>query len=202
PIIIRAKESDAGKVIIKNTTLTLSGTYGVVTGLIFDNSMVQVSGNYNRVSRNVFRNGTGKDISAAISIHQGSYNRVDYNEIVDWQKRGIRVIPKGSKKGGKDDTSTQHNRIDHNYLHKFEGNQTNGTEGIQLGKGMNNTFVKLLTVVEYNLLDQVINDDEVVSIKSSENVVQFNTFINSDVTMQVRHGFSNQFISNINSSCL
>ncbi len=53
PITIRAQNQQ--QAIFQNSTFNLNGDYIVLKGFIFQNSKVTITGNHNRVARNLFR---------------------------------------------------------------------------------------------------------------------------------------------------
>src|SRR5262249_12603098 len=52
-------------------------------------------------------------------------------------------------------------------------------------------------VIEYNLFEKADGDSEAVSVKSSNNIVRYNTIINSRGTISLRHGWNNTVEGNI-----
>ena len=190
PITIRAE----GKVVFNDSVFTLEGAYAVLTGMIFDNGMVAVKGNYNRVTRNVFRNGapgynSSKLHSAVYTAGAAKYNRIDHNEVVKWQRRALRVI---NLKSGADG-----NRFDHNYLHDMTGVWGNSGEAFQVGLGPDDHPFTPRTIIEYNLVDGHELESEVLSLKSSGNVIRGNIFMNAPQgALTTRAGSHNIFINN------
>jgi hypothetical protein len=75
-----------------------------------------------------------------------------------------------------------YNRIDRNYLKNvpYPGGEVNGREGIQLGQlkelknGLDDHIIGR-SIVENNLLENVDYDPEVISVKTNENLIRFNT---------------------------
>ena len=124
PITIRAETP--GQAVFKGSVVTLRGQHGIVMGLVFANGQVTLPGDFNRVTRNVFKNGrpggNNSKLSSAVGV-SGSHNRIDHNEIAHWQRRGLRVLPHAN---------TKNNRFDHNYLHDFfRTGQTNSGDALQ-----------------------------------------------------------------------
>ena len=52
------------------------------------------------------------------------------------------------------------------------------------------------TIVEHNLFEDCDGDPEIVSIKSSDNIIRHNTFRGSYGTLSLRHGNRNKLESN------
>jgi hypothetical protein len=190
PITIRAD----GKVTFTDSVFTLKGSYAVLTGMTFDNGMVTVKGNYNRVTRNVFRNGKpgGNKSKLHSAIHTegpAQYNRIDHNEVVKWQRRAMRNTELANE--------TKGNRFDHNYLHEMQGGWGNAGEAFQVGTGPNHVQYSPETIIEYNLVDGHALESEILSLKSNNNIVRGNTFMNSPKgTVQTRTGSHNKIINN------
>ncbi len=188
PITIRA----GGNVTFKSSVFTLKGAYGVLTGMTFDNGMVTVEGNYNRVTRNVFKNGktTTSTLHSAVHTFRGAkYNRIDHNEVVNWQRRALRSINLR--------TETKGNRFDYNYVHKMLGERANSGEAFQVGTADKDTVFFPGTIFEYNLVDGHNIESEVVSLKANGNILRGNTFMNASTgNVNSRMGAKNEFINN------
>ena len=120
PIVVQAKQ---GSMPVFTGSFQLSGQYGILSGLRFQRGSVEVSGRFNRVSRNILDRSPGTAISLS-----GQNNRVDHNEIIAAGTWGIRVM------AGSRDGATHSNRVDRNYLHDMTGKKANAHEGIQLGQ--------------------------------------------------------------------
>ena len=190
PIIIRAANPRQARFI--SATLTVSGNYNVVSNLTFDDSGVNVTGDYNRITRNKFQNSAGA-LRAAVAVNRGNSNRIDHNEVVDYSTghRGFQIIPASTA-----NNTAKKNVIDRNYLHRSLGPSVNGADGIQLGTYSAHTYQELYTIVEYNLLEQWEIDGEMISNKSSNNIIRFNTLADSNANGPIRHGSHIDIISN------
>jgi Chondroitinase B len=190
PITVRAD----GNVTFKNSVFTLKGSYGVLTGMTFNNGMVTVIGDYNRVTANVFHNGqeggNNSKLHSAVHTEGGaSYNRIDHNEVVNWQRRAIRNTQLNSRTTG--------NRFDHNYIHNMKGAWGNSGEAFQVGTGPNDPHYAPKTIIEYNLLDGHNLEGEVLSLKANGNMIRGNTFMNaSKGNVQSRNAKDNTFMNN------
>jgi poly(beta-D-mannuronate) lyase len=75
----------------------------------------------------------------------------------------------------------------HNYFfnHAFSG--SNGGESIRAGLS-GRALSAAHSVIEYNLFEQANGDPEAISIKSSDNVIRYNTVRNSKGCLVFRHG--------------
>ena len=197
PIVVRAK--NRGKAVFNASLFIMNGHHSIIKGMIFDNGQVTVQGNHNRVSQNVFKNGKpgGNDarLNSAVRV-EGSNNRVDHNEVANWQRRGLRVVP---NKENSNQGKPKDNRIDHNYLHDFSrvGNdKSNAGDALQIGSNAKHTMIDTATIMDHNLVERAEADGELLSVKSSGSIIRFNTFRDSDATVQIRHGTNNKLIGN------
>jgi Chondroitinase B len=190
PIVISATKP--GQARITSATLTVSGNYTVVANLAFENSGVNVTGNYNRITGNKFQNNAGP-LRAAVAVNRGNNNRIDHNEVVDYGvgQRGFQIIPAS---GG--NNTAKNTVIDRNYLHRSLGQRKNGADGIQLGTYSAHAAQELHTIVEYNLIEQWEIDGEMISNKSSNNIIRFNTLADANATGPIRYGSHIDVISN------
>ncbi|WP_394359336.1 polysaccharide lyase 6 family protein [Amycolatopsis sp. SB7-3] len=78
-------------------------------------------------------------------------------------------------------------KVHHNYFanHKFTG--SNGGESIRFGLSHHQKY-SAGGVVEYNLFEKADGDSEAISVKSSDNVVRYNTIRDSRGFIVLRHG--------------
>jgi Chondroitinase B len=190
PIIIRA--ANARMATFVDASVTVAGNYTVIANLGFNNSGMKVTGDFNRITGNKFYNNAGI-FRAAVTVERGNRNRIDHNEVVDYNRphRGFRILPAGSG-----NNTAKNNVIDRNYLHRSLGERINGADGIQLGANPSHTYEQLYSIVEYNLIEQWEIDGEMMSNKSSNNIIRFNTLANTDGQGPMRHGSRVQVISN------
>ncbi|MET1073226.1 MAG: polysaccharide lyase 6 family protein [Umezawaea sp.] len=87
-------------------------------------------------------------------------------------------------------------RIHHNhfYNHSFAGD--NGGESIRLGYSHKQS-TSANAVVEHNLFEKANGDPEAISVKSSDNVVRYNTIRDSKGYIVLRHGSRNLVDGNV-----
>jgi poly(beta-D-mannuronate) lyase len=86
--------------------------------------------------------------------------------------------------------------IHHNYFfdHSFRGG--NGGESIRVGlSGRQHGSAK--AIVEYNLFERCNGDLEVISVKSTDDIIRYNTLLNSNGTITLRHGNHNLVDGNL-----
>jgi hypothetical protein len=111
--------------------------------------------------------------------------RLDYNDLGPKTVIGNMVML-----GGSGSQIVQYTRIDHNFFHDVLGGGGNGWETIRAGlSGW--TFSSAQTVIERNLFKHTTGDPETISIKSSDNIIRYNTMRASQGEFTLRHGNRN-----------
>lgn len=155
-----------------------------------------------RISRNVFHlsesdGESGKWIliggiwndPAAPSHH----NRIDHNIFKDKHQLGNFITIDGQQEPY--NQMSQFDRIDHNYFRNIGPRAVNEMEAIRVGVSdlsMSSAFC----TIEYNLFEECNGDPEIISVKSCDNVVRYNTFRRSEGTLCLRHGNRNEASGN------
>lgn len=172
--------------------LDLTGAaHVVVQGFVFDNDAgLTVPGDAagDRVTRNVFKGNPGK---ADLTV-KADDTEVDHNRFENRTAEGVYLQVTGP--GSKDMAKRVH--VHHNYFfnHQFHG--TNGGESIRFGlSGRQHAVADGL--IEHNLFDKADGDSEAISIKSTKNVVRYNTITGSRGTLSLRHGWNSVVEGNI-----
>ena len=126
---------------------------------------------------------------------QSAHNRIDHNLFERKVNRGSHVFVRG------DDATlvcSQYDRVDHNhfrdvvYANGENGHETIRTGGNDLGASGQSSF----TIIEDNLLEQCSGEGEIMSLKSSDNVVRRNTLINCRGVICLRLGNRNEVSGN------
>jgi len=172
--------------------LDLTGvSHVVVQGFVFDNNdglTVPGDAAANRVTRNTFQ---GNPSGASLSV-KANDTEVDHNTFQNRTSEGVylQVVGPGSN------DMAQRVHVHHNYFynHQFKGD--NGGESIRFGlSGRQHAVANGL--IEYNLFNKADGDSEAISVKSSNNVVRYNTIINSRGTLSLRHGWNTLVEGNI-----
>ncbi|KKO52399.1 chondroitinase-B domain-containing protein [Paenibacillus sp. DMB20] len=123
----------------------------------------------------------------------GSHNRIAYNDIGPKKGFGAVVINDGEGHSGK--YISRHDMIEYNYFHGIGPRVTNGLEAIRVGLSSTSLSSGNITV-QYNLFDGFNGEDEVISVKSSDNIIRYNTILNSYGGIVSRHGNRNSFYGN------
>ncbi len=190
PIVITA-QSIGGAVVQGSAGFRLSGASHVVirgfklthrnagSGLDLDSCQ------YVRVTRNDFRLDDGGVKSYWVYVHgsgTSGHNRIDHNTFHDKPTEGPFIVVYGPS-----GQMSQYDRIDHNYFARHTYTGANGGEGLRLGVSEKQLLSAYMTV-ELNLFEHCDGDPEVISNKSSDNVIRWNTFRNNNGSIVMRHG--------------
>ncbi len=195
PIVIYAK-NPGGAILNGSTSLVfrdlkhviikgfLFQSTGVSTGIKLENcSKVRITGNtfnYNETSSCTWIY-IGDTYQSPIPLRSG-YNRIDHN-IFDGKTQTGNFI----KMDGNIDQQTKYDTINYNWFKNNTPRATNEKECIRVGVStlsMSSGF----TTIEYNLFQDCDGDPEIVSIKSCDNTVRYNTFLRCLGTLSLRHG--------------
>lgn len=117
----------------------------------------------------------------------GHHNRIDHCEIHD--KSDFREMLRVTN------FTQGFDRIDHNHIHDFVRTPPkNGGEAIRLGTG---GAARLQSRVENNLFERVRAEQEIISVKSSGNVLRGNTFRDCLGELTIRQGEDNLVQDNV-----
>lgn len=170
--------------------LSVRGSFVRVSGLTVEGGSIDVYGNKVRISRNYIKD--GKKNPAVRLLGGAARNRVDHNEIFNMSSQGIQL------KLAKDDPIRSiENRIDHNYFHDFASGRMTKGEALEIGDKNDMSDVVTRTRIDHNLFQRINIDDEVMTLKSSGNLVSYNTFESSEGFISNRHGRNNVFRANV-----
>ncbi|TVX94670.1 lyase [Paenibacillus agilis] len=204
PITIKA--ANQGQAIIAGAEVLqiVRSSHIVVEGLKFTNTgtatrsiAVQLDGsNHIRVTRNTFAvPEMGKQlIWLEIKGKGSSDNRIDRNNFEGKRDSGPVIAYSGYNSGQIKEIS-QRDVIEYNHFHKTSSTADNGNEAIRLGISkisLSSGHIK----VQYNLFEDCNADKEVVSVKTGDNEVRYNTFKNNSGGLTARHGHTNKFYGN------
>ena len=182
PIVLRAAHRGAASF---SGDVTVSGSsYVVVEGFVFPGAtgISFVDSDHCRITRSKFLDGPA-------DVHgSSSFCRIDHNEFGPKNSNGNMARPTGLS------TNT---RIDHNHFHDVSPAGGNGRETIRLGCcGAMFDYHDQFNVVEYNLLISCSGEAEMISVKSSSNIVRYNTIRRSSGTLTLRAGRKNEVYGN------
>ncbi|GAB6937874.1 polysaccharide lyase 6 family protein [Isoptericola variabilis] len=126
-----------------------------------------------------------------ISGEGSGYHRIDHNSFHDKTLMGNYVTVYGGAT-----QISQHDRIDHNWFGDSPAQPVNGGEAIRLGVSALSDSSSF-AVVEHNLFENTDSDPEIVSIKSDDNTVRFNTVRTSAGAFVARRGDRNVIQGNV-----
>ena len=184
PITISAAHRD--KAVITDGQLEiLNSSYVTVDGLQWTNSdtLKLTSDNNVRLTRNHFHLTEDESLKWVIVQGAGSnHNRIDHNLFEHKHQLGNFITIDGSET-----QSSQYDEIDHNYFSDNGPRATNEQESIRVGWS-DISKSSGFTTVEDNLFENCDGDPEIVSVKSSDDTVRYNTFLTSAGVLSQRHG--------------
>jgi len=127
---------------------------------------------------------------------RSGYNRFDRNLFENKRNRGSPLFVRGDDQTR---TCSKHDRLDHNHFRNVPfANGENGHETVRTGSNVLGDFdCSSFTVIEDNLFEQCSGEPEIISLKSSHNIVRRNTFLNCYGGLFCRLGNSNTIENNV-----
>tara|TARA_R110001606_G_scaffold398008_1_gene576023 strand:+ start:3597 stop:6137 length:2541 start_codon:yes stop_codon:yes gene_type:complete len=207
PIIVKAETVGGVTLTGKSNFAFKKSAYITLEGFVFDatevGSLIKLEGSHHiRVTRNVFEQTTST--SAKWVYIGGVYddvtipyqflshdNRIDHNIFQNKATPGHYITIDGTN----ETEQSQYDRIDHNYFKNNSPRAVNEQESIRIGWSELSKSSGF-TTVEFNLFEDCDGDPEIVSVKSSDNIIRHNTFIKSYGTLSLRHGNRNRVEGN------
>ena len=183
PILIAAQTVGGAEITGRSGFQFNGGSYVTIQGFHFshtnNNLFVNTNSTHCRITQNTF---DLNPISPWVRVY-GDDTEVDHNlfrnntagqylQLYDWNSN--------------DDNVAQRMWVHHNHLYNDIFAGANGGESLQLGQG-SRPFGSAWVVAEYNLFDQANGDSEVISVKTSDDVIRYNTFINSRGAITLRN---------------
>ncbi|MFC0097839.1 chondroitinase-B domain-containing protein [Micromonospora marina] len=192
PITITA--ANQGRAVITGGQLeVLNSSYVTFSGLKWTNAntLKVTSSHHIRLTRSHFRLTESSSLKWIIIQGAGSHhNRIDHNLFEEKHQLGNFITIDGSSS-----QQSQYDLIDHNHFRNIGPRATNEMEAIRVGWSaisQSNGF----TTIEHNLFENCDGDPEIVSVKSNDNTVRYNTFRTSQGTLSLRHGNRSQVYGN------
>ncbi|MFC1635327.1 polysaccharide lyase 6 family protein [Planctomycetota bacterium] len=195
PITLKA-QTPGGVKLTGYTRVEISGSHLVVSGFRFENahstghaSIVELRGGDRcRLTECSFINCGDPEstFTRTINLAYGSrHGRVDHCFMTGTLSMGMGAVVRDSDAG----RGNTDNRFDHNYFRDIRRLSSNGQEPIQLGQDQT-AFgaVSLRTIVEYNLFEHASGDSEIISNKSADNIIRYNTLRDSKAGIWLRGG--------------
>jgi len=192
PITVIA--ANRGKAVVNSGQLEVANSsYVTLEGLQWTNSdsLKITSSNNVRLTRNHFRLTETESLKWVIIQGANSHhNRIDHNLFSDKHQLGNFIAIDGSET-----EQSQHDLIDHNHFRDIGPRAENEMEAIRVGQSSISQSSGH-TVIEANLFTNCDGDPEIVSVKSNDNIVRYNTFRTSQGVLSQRHGNRGQFYGN------
>lgn len=197
-----------GKVILNgNSTLKIAGDYLIVDGLNFQGGFIEKGAviefrngtkkesNHSRLTNTVIENYNHPDKTVDykwVSLY-GSHNRVDHCYFRNKAYQGCLLVVWLSDK-------PNYHLIDSNYFAYRPDLGNNGGEIIRVGTSDWSMYPSY-TVVEKNYFEQCNGEREIISNKSFYNTYRYNTFVECQGALTLRHGnncevYGNYFFGN------
>jgi poly(beta-D-mannuronate) lyase len=181
PIMLRAQTP--GKVILTGaSSLTIDGEYVVVAGLHLkdfngDKDGIAVPGAHCRLTQCAVENGTTKFFVHLIGLE----NRMDHCYLAG-KTSGEPTLQIEAPPEHPDNDVIEYNHFGHR-----PPLGRNGGETMRVGYSWQSMNVSR-AAVEHNLFDRCDGEIEIISSKSCENVYRYNTFLDCDGMLTLRHG--------------
>jgi poly(beta-D-mannuronate) lyase len=190
PVTIKAREPLtarlSGKLVLRGADINL-------LGVEFNGGQVVVAGDRAQINRCRFVDNEG----IALTLKNGRDIAVEHCAFEGCRDRGISIDPAG--KAG----TVAAPQIRYNLFRDFVGKRRdNGHEAVQLGQFGNHAQRRLGALLERNLFLNVGIDSETISVKSSDNVIRENTFLDCRSRPTNRFGNNNLWEANWIENCL
>jgi poly(beta-D-mannuronate) lyase len=183
-----------GEAVINDGQLEVEdSSYVTFEGLTWTNSdTLKITGSHHvRLTRNHFRLTEEESLKwVLIGGANSHHNRIDHNLFEEKHQLGNFITIDGSET-----EQSQYDRIDHNHFRNIGPRAENEMEAIRVGWSEISESSGF-TVVEYNLFENCDGDPEIVSVKSNDNTVRYNTFRASQGSLTYRHGNRGQIYGN------
>ncbi len=193
PITVRAEHVGGAQISGSGGfSIGSSVSYVILMGFRLTGSLgltVPVGATHIQITRNVFQMAGSVQYWLRVG---GDDAQVDHNTFQHKSTIGnfIEVVGPGSS------GMAQRTWIHHNYFLDQSYTGSNGGESIRVGLS-GRQHSSAYAVVEYNLFEQCNGDLEVISVKSSDDTIRYNTLRNSKGTITLRHGWRNVVEGNL-----
>ncbi|MBN1670569.1 MAG: polysaccharide lyase 6 family protein [Kiritimatiellae bacterium] len=201
PVVIRP-QTPGGVLLMGRTSLRIKADHVVLRELRFCGSAeraVEINGSHNRITQCQFEQ-CGNVMSSfghVVSIGWNSdSNRVDHCYFVNSRSMSLGQAAGGYPKPDSGRRVGVDNRFDHNIFRDIYRLWRNGQEAIQIGQGQA-PRLQPRALIAYNVFDNASGDSEIISLKSSNNAVRHNLFVNCDGSMTLRNGNENLLAGNV-----
>ena len=186
PLVIKAK--NIGRVFFTGqTAIKVTGRYITLSGLNFERGfsvkknspLIDVAGVRNVLANSYFSNSNDNTPAPWVRL-RGMRNQIDHNSFVGKISAGSYINVDIYSR------FSSYHKITYNYFTREPLGQ-NGGSAIRVGHGKMRLY-RGRVIIENNLFDNQNGESEVVSIKSSENIIRNNTFNSSKGVLSLRQG--------------
>ena len=182
PVTVTAEHVGKATITGSKTFSFGSGVSNVVLrGFKFRNGAalsIPAGASHNRLSRNDFQlTGDGNWVTV-----NGDDTEVDRNVFQNRTTQGVFLQILGPS-----DAMAKRVHVHHNYFYNHQFSGSNGGESIRLGLSNHQSYAAN-AVIEDNLFEKADGDSEAISVKSSDNIVRYNTIRDSRGYIVLRHG--------------
>jgi poly(beta-D-mannuronate) lyase len=197
------KAETAGQVLLTGSSqLMVGGEFLIAEGFMFEGTSTLQKGDVMAFSKTAVHsritNCAVVDYTPADAMVnnnwmslQGRYNEVDHCYFKGKLNQGpylvVRYFTDDHFIDGSDAAPSTHHRIHHNYFGYRTMPTDNGGEDLRIGDSKT-SFTRGFNIIEYNYFEDHRLEPEVISNKSCDNIYRFNTFINNDGALVLRHG--------------
>ncbi|WP_439377668.1 polysaccharide lyase 6 family protein [Amycolatopsis lexingtonensis] len=182
PVTVAAEHTGQATITGSKTFAFASGVSNVVLrGFKFRGGAalsVPAGASNNRLTRNDFQLTTGGNWVTV----SGDDTVLDRNVFQNRTTQGVFLQILGPSGG-----MAKHVHVHHNYFYNHQFTGSNGGESIRLGLSDRQSY-SANALIENNLFEKADGDSEAISVKSSDNVVRYNTIRDSRGYIVLRHG--------------
>lgn len=133
-----------------------------------------------------------RDIVSSYIVLHGQNNRIDHCSLKGKLNLGVTLLVNLNDSR----SLSNHHRIDHNYFGPRPVYGSNGAETMRIGTSQQ-AYENSATLVEDNYFEGCSGEVEIISVKSSGNIVRNNAFVSCEGVVALRHGKGNMVIGNI-----
>jgi poly(beta-D-mannuronate) lyase len=185
PIVVQAQHVGAATITGSGGfSIASTASYVTLSGFRLTGAsglQIPVGATHARITRNTFQMAGSVQYWLQVA---GDDAQIDHNTFQHKSTVGnfVEVVGPGSS------GMAQNTWIHHNYFLDQSFTGSNGGESIRVGlSGRQHSVAH--AIVEYNLFEQCNGDLEVVSVKSTSDIIRYNTLRNSKGTITLRHGW-------------
>lgn len=198
PVTIEAQQP--GMVILSGkTSMQVAGEHLIIRGLYFKGAIPTRRGLIDFAIGNRYAyhcrltdcviddcNTPRRDVVSSYIVLSGRHNRVDHCTLTGKCTLGVTLLV---NLNGEECLENYH-QIDHNYFGPRDVYGSNGAETMRIGTSQQSYFSSR-TIVEDNLFERCNGEVEVISVKSSDNIVRRNVLLECEGVVALRHGRRN-----------